>query len=245
LREKNFSLVFQPILSIGEKKEELYEVLVRMLGENGDLLLPADFLPVALEKGLMHEIDRWVIDHATTKLSDDFHARSHANLFMKLSSESLNDKMLITWVSNYLKNSRIRGQQRLFFELSEHVIVKNMSSIKEFAKSMKDLGCGLVLDHFGDTAHSMEILNELSVDFVKIQSASINEISINNDLRIKYESLIRSALEKCDDVIVGAVENPHNLSLIWDWGVRYVQGYFIQPPHKDLLFDFENTVTFK
>jgi len=245
LRENNFSLVFQPILSIGEKKEELYEVLVRMLGEEGDLLLPAEFLPIASDKGVMHEVDRWVIDHAITKLSDDFHARSHANLFIKLSNESLNDKMLITWISNCLKNSRIRGLQRVFFELNEAAVAENMKVVKEFTKSIKNLGCGIVLDHFGSSEQSLKILNELPVDYVKVQSQSINEISENKELRVRYEGLIRSALQQCDDVIVGAVENPHNLSLIWDWGVRYVQGYFIQPPYEDLLFDFENTINFK
>lgn len=242
LRKNSYSLVFQPILCVGEKNEELYEALVRMLDENGDLLQPSEFLPVASKKGLMHEVDRWVIDHSLCKLSEDYHARTNANLLIKLSGESLKDKMLVTWINNCMKNSKVRGQQRIFFELTERTVAENMSGVKSFIEDVKELGCGIVLDHYGSTDLSGEIIKELPFDFVKIHSAAINELVNDESIRIKYEGLIQTALTHCDDVIVGAVENPYNLSLIMSWGVHYVQGYFIQPPHEDLLFDFENNV---
>lgn len=244
LNEKSFSLVFQPIIGIGEKTHELYEVLLRMLSKEGDLLMPGDFLPIAEQHGRMQEIDRWVIENAISTLSNDFHARQWSNIFIKLSKHSLMDNLMLTWISNCLNGSKVKGGQRIFFELSEKMVVDNVHACKKFVEGIKSMGCGVVLDHFGSTQYTLLALEEIPFNFVKIQSISINEISTDMEVRDRYERLIRLATDKCEDVIVGAVEKPENLSMIWNWGVRYVQGYFIQPPNEGLVFDFDNSVNF-
>lgn len=237
LQDRSFSLAFQPIICLGKSKRELYEVLIRMEDENKDILLPAEFLPLAAKEGLMHEVDRWVIEHAIRKLAENNNSRS--NLFIKLDRDSFYDDSLIEWIGYCLKSAGIKEQQRIIFEISEKVILDNMEAVKKFSSTVTNYGCGIALDHFGVTNESLRILNDLPFEFVKIHSASINELSTDKELKEKYHSLIKSALVKCNDVIVGAIENPNTLSLVWGWGVRYIQGNFIQAPHKDLVFEFD------
>lgn len=67
LSEDLFKMVFQPVVDVSNGKVSHYETLLRMIGDDGELLSPIKFIPVAERMGLIHHIDLWVVSHAKTQ----------------------------------------------------------------------------------------------------------------------------------------------------------------------------------
>lgn len=245
IKEKSFRLVFQPILNIENEHQEFYEVLLRMVDEENKAVLPAQFFPIAADENLLHEIDRWTIEHAITMLSENVRVRTHGTFFVKVSGESISRDSFMAWLCNCISNSRLRGEQKIVFEISEKDVITRVSDVKAFSDSLKSLSCGFALEHFGSTNQNLKLLEELPVDYVKIDGSMISRLSTDTAVRQELETLIKGIQLKNKNIIVGSVDNPTTMAMLWDWGVRLFQGYYIEEPHESLEFDFTRAVEFQ
>ncbi len=99
LMENRFRLMQQPIASLLGEDKGMFDVLVRMVDEQGEELLPAEFMAAAERNDLMKNIDRWVIGASMTFIA----SRPVKQLFVRLSKDSVRDKSLLQWLQNQLK----------------------------------------------------------------------------------------------------------------------------------------------
>src|SRR5262249_37154265 len=146
-----------------------YELLLRLLGDDGDLVPPATFLYIAERFGLARELDRWVIGEAARMLARAAPGRE-LRLEVNLSPASVADRGLPDVIARELHAAGVPGSQ-LSLAIDEATAIENLDSVRALAQSVRRLGCELVLDHFGSGLASFHYLQQLSVDYVKIDGS--------------------------------------------------------------------------
>jgi len=240
VEERRFKLVFQPVIGMGDKTDEHYEVLLRLVDEKDKLYLPSQFFPVIKQNNLIHEVDRWVVENTLDIYANNPKMKVRGNFFVKLSGESLAKSAFSIWVNNCINSVGLLGQNRITFELHESDILTRNKETKKFITHLPRPTCQFALDHFGSTEHSVQLLEEYKIDYVKLDGALINKILTDKGASSKVQRLIRAAQDVGIEVIAGALEDPKTLTLLWAWGVRYFQGYFIHSPNEELDYDFSS-----
>lgn len=224
LRDDRFVLHFQPVYKLGEGIIH-YEALIRMQDEDGSLLYPNSFIPIAERFGLMSQIDRWVVTTALTVLKEQPEYR----IFVNLSGLSLGDQALIQFIETKITESGIEPD-RIGFEITETTAVKDLTQVEKWICLLKNLGCFFALDDFGVGFSSFSYLNALPVDYLKIDGSFIRDLDTNPKQRAVVQAMnaVGHALGK--ETIAEFVENEAILRILQEIGVDCGQGYYFGKP---------------
>lgn len=241
LENNQFQLLFQPIVSLQGDTGEKYEVLLRMLNDNEEYILPSQFLPIAEQTGQIADIDRWVMDNAIRKLAEHRSGGSATQFFIKVSALTLLDEDLVPFVAERLKEYKLPGDA-LSFELSEKSASQHLKQAKTFVKSLKELHCMTVLEHFGTSPNSFQLLKHLPVDFLKIDGSFIHNLASQPDNQAMVKSILETAASMNKKCIAEYVQDAHSLAMLWQSGIDFIQGNFLQEPSETLNYDFSGEV---
>jgi diguanylate cyclase (GGDEF)-like protein len=242
LENNNFKLAYQPIINLENNNDEKYEVLLRLHDDKGKVLLPHQFFPVVKKKNLITKLDRWVIEHAISALANNSHTRGGTDIFIKVSFESQQDSMLLARISNSITASGLPGEKRIVFEINEKDLMIDQVSVAEFCKRVHKLNCGISVTNYGQSLQDFRVFDLLPVDYVKLHGSCLQDILVDQDKQNAIRQLIDEALRHKVQVIAGTIEDPATLSLLWDLGARFFQGYFIHEPEFSLDYDFALSV---
>jgi EAL domain-containing protein (putative c-di-GMP-specific phosphodiesterase class I)/GGDEF domain-containing protein len=232
--ENLFRLVYQPIASLHGNGIEKYEVLLRLYDRGGRVVPPARFMPVAEKNGLMHSIDRWVIERAMDVLKERGNGTS---LFVKVSSGSIRAAGFTAWLDRFFDECGLPGN-RLVFEICDANIRAGLKQSADFANHVRQLGCGIALEHNDINRDLAPLLEHVPANYVKINSNAVAEIAVSTELQLKLRKMIALCEDHKARVITGFVENAGDLQLLWKCGVHYIQGNFLQEPNEVRDFDF-------
>ncbi len=237
LKDDGFFLAFQPIVSLHGDTCENYEVLLRLKGKNDTEILPEQFLPAADHAELMPDIDRWVIEKAMQQLSSEQSNNHQTKFFIKLTGASLCDNSLLPWISEQIKEQRLSGDS-IIFELDEASAVMHLTQAKAFINGVKQLNCQVVLDHFGSGLNSIKNLKHLDANYLKIDGSLITNLAQDEQHQETVQSIIQTAHSMGKLTIAEFVQDANSLALLWQFGVNYIQGHFLQEPSTVLDYDF-------
>ncbi len=237
LENNRFKLVYQPIVSLLGETEERYEVLIRMQDEEGSEIMPAQFLPIAEKSDLIVQIDRWVIFNAAQILADR-RAQGHDTIFfIKLTGRTLADETLLPWISSLLQKMRLPGNA-FVFEISEPVAVTYLKHAKVLLQGLSQVHCGFGLEDFGNGMNSFQLLKHLPVNYLKIDGAFVHNLSTNKENQTIVKSIVEMASALGKPVIAEFVEDANSLTFLWQSGVQFIQGNFLQSPDEAMNYDF-------
>ncbi|PAU56279.1 GGDEF/EAL domain-containing response regulator [Pseudomonas indica] len=236
LENNSFRLLFQPIISLRGDTHEHYEVLLRLLNPQGEEVPPNDFLSAAKESGLAEKIDRWVVLNSV-KLLAEHRAKGHSTrLFVHLSSASLQDQTLLPWLSVALKAARLPSDA-LVLQFSEPDAIAYLKQAKALTQGLAELHCKVALSQFGCALNPFNTLKHLSVDFVKIDGSFSQDLS-KPENQEALKTLLTSLHAQAKLTIVPFVESASVLATLWQAGVNYIQGYYLQGPSQSMDYDF-------
>jgi multidomain signaling protein FimX len=236
LENNSFRLLFQPIISLRGDANEHYEVLLRLLSPQGEEVPPAQFLAAARDAGLGEKIDRWVILNSI-KLLADHRARGHnTRLFVHLSSASLQDQTLLPWLSVALKAARLPSDS-LAFQFGEPDAIAYLKQAKALTQGLAELHCKVALSQFGCALNPFNTLKHLHVDFVKVDGSFTQDLS-TPDSQEALKTLLSSLHAQAKLTIVPFVESASVLATLWQAGVNFIQGYYLQGPSQSMDYDF-------
>ena len=232
LDEDRFQLWYQPIVSINDFSEtqKSYELLLRMFDEQGELVLPGIFFPIAEQFGLSNKLDRWVIKTAFSWLNDFPQLVSDTHLcFINLSGSSLADEDFLEFVQHCFQTFAV-PEQKICFEVTETEAITNLARAIIFMNSLKEQGCSFALDDFGSGLSSFTYLKTLPVDYLKIDGTFVKEIS-QSDVDMAVVRSINDVGKAMDKKIIAEfVETPELFRKVREIGVDYVQGYALGHP---------------
>ncbi|WP_426415802.1 EAL domain-containing protein [Aestuariirhabdus sp. LZHN29] len=238
LDNNSFKLLFQPIISLRGDSHEHYEVLLRLIDADGKEISPKEFMSVAHETGQSTKIDRWAILQSI-KLLAGHRANGHdTRLFIHLSGDSIMDPTLPPWLSVALKAARLPSDA-IIFEISEKDATTHLKQAKVLTTAINELHCRVALGHFGGSLNPFNNLKHLDVAFVKLDGSFSEDID-NSDTLENMKNMISSLQSQGKLTIVPMVENASMLSILWQAGVNYIQGYYLQGPAEQMDYDFSN-----
>ncbi len=241
LEKDRFRLVYQPIVSLHGDANEMYEVLLRMIDEDGGELIPSEFLAPTEEAGLMADVDRWVFGHAIGVLAQRLQSGIRTRFFIKLSAASIIGGGLVEWLSETLKEQRLPGDA-VVLEIAESIAFTHLKQAKALVKQIRELHCGLALDHFGSGLNSFNLVKHLPADYLKIDGTFMRDLAENRETQDTVKSLTDMAHSMGKLTIAEWVEDAGTLAVLWQCGVNYIQGYFLQEPDAALSYDFSEGV---
>lgn len=237
LDDNRFRLLFQPIINLRGEGEEHYEALVRMINNDDEEVSPYDFLPPVGPTDMAIKIDRWVILQTIKQLASHRSRGHETRLFLNITAETLDDKTFTPWLSVALKAARLPGES-LVFQIREGDANNFMKQAKEFAKAVHQLHSKVSISQFGCALNPFNTLKHIDVDYVKIDGSFTEEIQKKSEAKDEVTEMIKSLQSAGKLTIVPLVENAGVLATLWQAGVNYIQGYYLQAPVPEMNYDF-------
>lgn len=233
LSEDQFFLVFQHIAS-NQKQDTLYhyEILIRLINQQGNLCSPGQFLPAAERYNLMPNIDRWVIRHYFAWLhAHPEHLQKLGTASINLSTESIGDKSFSGFLRNIFNDYAI-PPEKICFEITESMAITHLDNTHNFIDAFHKLGCKFALDDFGTGFSSYAYLKELNVDYLKIDGIFIRNLTEDDVSLAMVKSISDVATAIGIETIAEFVETEEIRQKLIEIGITYSQGYHIHKPVK-------------
>lgn len=230
LMENRFRLMQQPIASLLGEDRGMFDVLVRMIDEQGQELLPAEFMAAAERNDLMKNIDRWIMGASMSFCA----SRKVQQLFVRLSKDSVRDKSLPQWLANQLKASRI-DPSRIAFQVSEQVATEYLADTTELAAALRKAGFLFALEHFGTGRDPNRLLAHLPLNYVKIDGTLMQGLAVDQNLQQRVRDFVDLAKARQISTIAERVEDANTMAVLWQLGIEFIQGYFVNEPEQVVL----------
>ncbi|MBV9727458.1 MAG: EAL domain-containing protein [Gammaproteobacteria bacterium] len=230
LMENRFRLVQQPIASLQGEDPGMFDVLVRMIDTQGREVLPSEFMAAAGRNDLLKNIDRWVVGASLS-----FAAQKKPEcLFVRLSKETVRDSGFGEWLDNHLRSSRAEPQ-RLCFQSTEESAASYLPQLTALAKALRERGFRFAIEGFGSGRDSMGLLESVPLDFIKIDGTIIQGLAADPQLQMQVRVLVEAARRRNIQTIGERVEDANTMAVLWQLGVQYIQGYFVNEPEEVVL----------
>ena len=235
LDQQALTLLFQPILDIRERRLAGFEVLLRWRREDGRLMLPDEFIPLAEETGIIYPLDYWVFAQACCairrfeQLLDARPPFSHAGFItnVNMSAKHFRSPMLVGHLEQTLRTCGV-DPRGIALEITESVLLDNLASATSVAVKIRELGLGLCIDDFGTGLSSLSYIQRFSVDAIKIDRAFVAELgreSAENGSGTIVRTLATLGAGLGLKVVAEGVETIEQLAFLSDLDCHYAQGY--------------------
>ncbi len=230
LKSNRFILVYQSIASLVGDATEALDILVRLRDAQDNEIPTKDFFPFAERTGMMIGIDRWVVERSLKMLEERSQQNRPARLFVRLSDQSLTDKTLLPWLEKLLSGTFFSASQ-LVFQIAEKSAEKYITDARGLAEALHRLQCGFALEHFGlghNPLHTLGLIRH--VDYIKIDGSLTAALTAEEDKRNTVKKFVGRAGELKIHTVAEKVEKPETMAMLYQLGIEYIQGNYIQEP---------------
>ena len=230
IKENQFELYYQPIISLEDGVIRKAEALIRWNSPEEGIITPASFIPIAEETNLIIEIGDWVFKQATQQLAEwrnmyglDIQISINASP-AQLKTQNLYEK----WAA-YLENYNVPAKG-IIVEITESMLTESDPITAEQFLKFRDAGLQIAIDDFGTGYSSLSYLNKFDIDYLKIDKSFINGISESADDLHLTEAIIAVAHKLGLEVIAEGVETEQQHQLLKGMKCDYCQGYLFSKP---------------
>ena len=231
-----FRLLFQPIISLRGDEAENYETFLRLLNSKGEEVPASDFLPAAMEAGLALEIDRWLISRAVKLLSNHRSKGAETHLLLNLSAASLQSPDMVQWIAAILKEARLPADA-IIFQFNDADINTYLKQAKVHTDALRQMHCRVSISHFGGALNPYASLKHVQADYIQIDGSFTRDLSTAKAVDTLKEMI--SALHNQGKLTIAPyVDSATMMPTLWQAGVNYIQGSYLQAPSDAMNYDF-------
>ena len=192
LTHDRLSLHTQPIRSLASGGIERYELLLRMTGENGELLPAASFIEAAERSGMVQELDRWVVARALELLAERERAGEPVSLHVNLSGASITDLSVLEFIERRLDEGEA-DPSRCTFEITETARVDDYDTAAGFADRLTEFGCEVAIDDYGAGFGPFHYLKQIPFDLIKIDGDFVRDMPRNDADQLTVQAIVQIA----------------------------------------------------
>ena len=223
-------LHYQPIVDMQDHMPVAYEVLVRWQQSDGAMFMPATFIPLAEDTGLINEIGEWVVSTACLEVSEHLYRHTLSpRIAVNVSPKQLQVKGFAAYIKRQLIESGLQPEQ-LDLEITERVLVNDDAETHINLKSLCDFGISLSIDDFGTGYSALGYLQKYPFSTLKIDRGFISKVNHDRNSARLVEAIISMAHGLGLKVIAEGVETSEQLSFLSPIACDLVQGFFFSPP---------------
>lgn len=230
LEREEFQLYYQPIVSLDNGRVTGFEALLRWQHPEQGLISPVDYIHVAETTGLILPIGRWAILEACRQLHEwRRRGSAPATMSVNLSGRQFNDPDLLPFIEQILRDTDLE-EGDLKLEITESVMMENVQSVAPLLQTLKRHRVHICIDDFGTGYSSLSYLQQLPIDFLKIDQsfiARMNEDPKSKEIIHTITSLAHTLGTK---VIAEGVDHPEQVVQLKAWKCQYGQGYYFAKP---------------
>ncbi|WP_345993984.1 EAL domain-containing protein [Sulfurimonas sp. HSL-1716] len=214
---------FQPIVSNKTGKIVRFESLARLKDENGNILSPLQFIPIAKTIKVYTVVTKSVIEKTFDIFKDN-----EFEFSINLSIEDIMSEEIYTFIIERLKQSDLGN--RVTFELLESEAIIDYNKVTRFVTEVKRFGAKIAIDDFGSGYSNFSYLTKIQVDYIKIDGMLIKDIDICKNSRLIAQTIVEFAKKMGIETIAEYVHSSTVESVVKELGIDYSQGYYIDEP---------------
>ncbi|MGD1807528.1 putative bifunctional diguanylate cyclase/phosphodiesterase [Dapis sp. BLCC M126] len=232
LERQEFRLYYQPIFSLTTNKILGFEALIRWQHPQKGFISPSKFIPLAEETGLIIPIGLWVLEEACRQLSIWHQKFPHQNSLtasVNISSRQIRDSTIIEEIDRIIRETNIPAQS-LKQELTESILMENMTIATNFLKELRLRDIDVCLDDFGTGYSSLSYLHLFPVNVLKIDQSFVSQIQPNDEKIAIIRSIVNLAHDLDMDIIAEGIETKYQLEKLKELGCEKGQGYLFSKP---------------
>ena len=230
LNNGQLQLYYQPQIDVARQCISSVEALVRWRHPDRGMISPTEFIPIAEETGLIHELGDWIFDEACKQLASwRRQGIKQLKMAINLSAKQLHSSELSNVLSNRLKKYDLHGRD-LELEITETAAMTDPEVAVQQLDALRNLGVGLAIDDFGTGYSSLAYLKRLPIQTLKLDRAFVRDIEHDqNDLEISAAT-ISLAHNLGLKVVAEGVESEGQLEFLVIHQFDYLQGYYFSKP---------------
>ncbi|MFT6037313.1 MAG: diguanylate cyclase (GGDEF)-like protein [Candidatus Azotimanducaceae bacterium] len=234
-----FSLVYQPKVSVKAEKVIGFEALLRWQHPDWDNISPGVYIPIAEECGLISQIGDWVLRQACTQMATwqaKYPQMADCTIAVNVSAKQLTDTFFASRVASILADAKL-SSTKLEIELTESSVMEDPEQGIRILERLHELGVKISIDDFGTGYSSLSYLRKLPIDCVKIDRSFV--LGIGNDL--SSESIIHAILVMSSKMgltnVAEGIETPEQLRFFDATSCDVIQGYIFSKPLTETQID--------
>ena len=231
LKEQGFFMCYQPQYSTDDKKLRGVEALVRWKDEEGKVISPATFIPVAEKNGSILQIGDWILEKSISDFSKwlDKYRFDDITLSINISALQFKNKDFVKTLIQILKRYHMPATM-IELEITESVFIDDMDDVVKKMDVLRDMGIRFSMDDFGTGFSSLSYLRRLPIDTLKIDKTFIDSVVTDNPTRTIAETIIDMGKKLGFHTIAEGVEDEVQFDLLRDIGCDNIQGYYMGRP---------------
>jgi EAL domain-containing protein (putative c-di-GMP-specific phosphodiesterase class I) len=203
----------------------MYDMLVRMIDEQGKPILPSEFLPAAERNNLMQNIDRWIISASMEFCKEG----TASQVFVRLSRHSMQDSSLIAWMKKELQDRKL-DPAKLCLQVPEQEAAKYIKHTKKVVADFHKLGIRFALEHYGIDKNRFQILDILKPHYIKIDGELMHSLTTDTDMQNSVQQVAAAAGERNIQTVAERVENANAMAVLFQIGIDFMQGHYVHEP---------------
>lgn len=225
LNERRICLAYQPVVSSMTGETMMHECLIRLVQPDGSIAAAGNFVPIAEKLGLIGLLDF----RAMELTMETLRARPDVKLSLNVSGRTTSGHMWLDTLVAQLRADRSLAS-RLIVEITETVALQEIAGSAEFVTTLRELGCQVAIDDFGAGYTSFRNLKTIEVDLVKIDGSFVQDLVTNQDNQFFVRTLVDLAHNFRLPIVAEWVGNAEEVAMLRDFGVEYLQGFFLGEP---------------
>ncbi len=237
LQQKEFFLVYQPIVDIQNMEVSGAEALIRWRRSDGEIVEPDRFIPLACESDLIIKIGSWVIEQSCNQLKN--WRGIYGNKFrmnINLSMRELESKKCKDDLQKYMDSLNLPPGS-IEVEITDTVPIENLSNVQTNVDFLKSLHISTAIDRFGERQTSLKSIKTLSINSIKIDRYFVKDVESDKDSYDVFDGITKLSLCLSDNVLVEGVESYEQLEIIRSMKVDEAQGFYFTQPLESHFFD--------
>ncbi|WP_139206911.1 putative bifunctional diguanylate cyclase/phosphodiesterase [Geodermatophilus poikilotrophus] len=223
------SVLFQPVVSLGEQRVTGVEALLRWQHPELGEVPPAEFVPIAERAGVIGELQRWALTHAATAVLTLPCTGAPLRLGVNISASHVAARTLVRDVAAVLQSTGL-APERLILEITEATIMSEGEHVAVDIEALRLMGVHVALDDFGTGRSSLAHLTRLPIDVLKLDHAFVLRVDRDPKVRALCESVVSIAGALGLDVVAEGVETPAQLGALRAAGCGFAQGFLLARP---------------
>lgn len=244
-----FSIRYQPIVALmdGGSGKEYYEVILGIKKDVPASEIPEDFITNLFKSEIAAEVDRWVIGEALSSLTEKLKTNPETQLFINISAQSFADTEFLPWLQKALSASKLPANA-LIFQFREIDAVRYLNQAAALCEEMKKAEGQVGISNFGLAINPLKTLERVKADFVKVDRVIVEKLANPGQDKAareraeqgkeEFQKIMGGMTGTGVDVIVPFVETATIIPILWQQGVQYIQGHYINKPSFIMDYDF-------